>query len=174
MHCIQCIIFYALFPMHCILCIVFYALYYMDLILCIALYASYYMHCILQLFFCFLNFLDFFSIVSLPDLGSVSLRKLLFSSNVEEVLQADRDTIVWTWTELLPVFFNFKVEEALPGWALTESGILGLIKGVEGMSRSIMASTWQSWRCLWDIVEEFWVDILSLGWLAQKVSAQVF
>ena len=47
MHCIVCIVFYALYSMNHILCIVFYALYSMHCILSIDFYALYSMHCIL-------------------------------------------------------------------------------------------------------------------------------
>jgi hypothetical protein len=58
LHCILCIVFYALYSMHCILCIVFYALYSihcivlcvlysMHCILCSIFYALYYLYCIL-------------------------------------------------------------------------------------------------------------------------------
>jgi hypothetical protein len=46
MHCILCIVFYALYSMPCILCILSYALYFIHCIICIVLYALYYMHCI--------------------------------------------------------------------------------------------------------------------------------
>ena len=65
MHCILCILLYALYSMPCIICIVFhalysiqciwyiifYVLYYMHHILCIVFYALYYMHCILFIVF---------------------------------------------------------------------------------------------------------------------------
>ena len=44
MHCILCIVFYALYSMHCILCILFYALYSMHCIICSVLCVSYSMH----------------------------------------------------------------------------------------------------------------------------------
>ena len=64
---------------------------------------------LLELFFCFLDVADFLwtfflaEILEVSNLGS-GLRKLLFSSSVEEVLQVDSDTKVWT--DLLSVFFR--------------------------------------------------------------------
>ena len=51
MHCILCIVFYALYSMHCIICTIFYPLYSMQCILCIVFYELFSMHCILFIVF---------------------------------------------------------------------------------------------------------------------------
>ena len=45
MHCILCIVLYALYYMHCIICIILYALYIMHSNLCIVFFSLYSMHC---------------------------------------------------------------------------------------------------------------------------------
>ena len=50
MHCISCIVIYALYSMNCMICIILYGLYYFHYILCIVciiLCALYSMHCII-------------------------------------------------------------------------------------------------------------------------------
>ena len=80
MHCIPCIVLYALYSIHCVLCIVFYILYSLHCILCIVFHGLYYIHC----FICILIFVMYKAAIAAKN--SSSLDYFAFACFLTKVL----------------------------------------------------------------------------------------